>query len=57
LYFNWDDPAVARDIKEILFFSQHYASMTDLIKPLPLVFDEITSKKLANISQRHFTTP
>jgi len=45
LYFNWDDPAVARDYKRNpLFFKNIIDSRFDK-NPLPLVFDEIHKLK------------
>ena len=45
LYFNWDDPAVARDYKRNpLFFKNTIDARFDK-KPLPLVFDEIHKLK------------
>jgi predicted AAA+ superfamily ATPase len=45
LYFNWDDPAVAREYKRNpLFFKNIIDDRFDK-KPLPLVFDEIHKQK------------
>ncbi|HNZ10814.1 MAG: hypothetical protein BWX99_02085 [Deltaproteobacteria bacterium ADurb.Bin151] len=41
LYFNWDDPAVAREYKRNPFFFKNIIDSKNVKKPLPIVFDEI----------------
>jgi uncharacterized protein len=45
LYFNWDDPAVAREYKRNPLFFSNIINDRFEEKPLPLVFDEIHKQK------------
>ncbi len=45
LYFNWDDPAVAREYKRNPLFFKNIIDDRFIKKPLPLVFDEIHKLK------------